>query len=199
MSRSACDPATTPPLNGSIVFAPPADLPDIPPASPNGRVFYENLGIRIDRDGHWHYHGSPIRRKELVCLFASALVRDSKGGYWLVTPAEIGRIEVEDTPFLAVQLFKAGQGERQWISFRTNVDEIVTVDDAHPIIISHLPEGREPAPHVMLDRGLEARLSRPVYYELVSLGEETEIAGRKCLAIWSGGGRFPLGWLDEAS
>ena len=40
----------------------------------------------------------------LVKLFASVLRREADGRYWLVTPAERGRIKVEDVPFLAVAL-----------------------------------------------------------------------------------------------
>ena len=174
-------------------------LPGAPPHSPNGRVFYENLGIRIDREGVWHYHGSPILRKELVCLFASALTRDDLGRHWLVTPAEMGMIEVEDAPFLAVELFIAGHGQEQSISIRTNVDEIVTIGESHPLHMARNTKTGEMRPYVVLRRGLEAGLSRAVYYELTGIGEEGELDGRRCLMIWSGGQRFSLGWLDEAS
>ena len=62
------------------------------------------LPIRIDRNGTWYYRGSPIDRKELVCLFASVLRREPDGSCWLETPVERGRIEVEDAPFVAVEL-----------------------------------------------------------------------------------------------
>ena len=66
--------------------------------------------MRIARDGTWFYHGSPIGRKPLVKLFASVLRREDDGDYWLVTPAERGRIEVEDAPFIAVEVNAAGAG-----------------------------------------------------------------------------------------
>ena len=56
------------------------------------------------QDGTWLYCGSPIERKELVKLFASVLRREPDGSYWLVTPVERGRIEVDDVPFVAVEL-----------------------------------------------------------------------------------------------
>ena len=69
-----------------------------------------DFDIRIARDGTWFYRGSPINRLALVKLFASVLRRDADGSYWLVTPAERGRITVEDAPFLAVALTVAGKG-----------------------------------------------------------------------------------------
>ena len=57
--------------------------------------------IRIDREGGWHYRGSPIARLPLVKLFATVLRRAEDGSYWLITPGEQGRIEVDDVPFTA--------------------------------------------------------------------------------------------------
>src|SRR5512134_229339 len=85
----------------------------LPPEAPGGRIEHATLNIRIDRDGVWYYGGSPINRKSLVCLFASVLTRDASGDYWLVTPREMGRIDVEDAPFIAVELFAAGSGREQ--------------------------------------------------------------------------------------
>ncbi|MGH7058113.1 MAG: DUF1285 domain-containing protein, partial [Acetobacteraceae bacterium] len=67
-----------------------------------------DLPFVICRDGTWLYRGSPIARKELVCLFASVLKRTGDGAYWLETPAERGRIAVEDAPFVAVVLDWSG-------------------------------------------------------------------------------------------
>src|SRR3546814_4800113 len=78
--------------------------------------------IRIARDGTWFHEGAPIGRKALVKLFASVLWRDD-GGYWLRTPAEQGRIEVEDAPFTAVELSVKGEGRDQVLAFRTDLDE----------------------------------------------------------------------------
>lgn len=156
------------------------------------------MGIRIDHEGVWHYHGSPIRRKELVCLFASALMRDASGRHWLVTPAEMGPIDVDDAPFLAIEMFVGGKGkeQEQQISFRTNTDEIVTVGDDHPLRFRDPGTGHA-VPYVVARRRLEARLSRAVYYDLVELATEMEIDGRRQYVVWSGGSAFPL-TLPEA-
>lgn len=178
---------------------PAAALGAVPPPAPEGRVLYDDLGIRIDRDGTWYYHGSPIQRKELVCLFASALIRDDAGQYWLVTPSEMGPVDVEDAPFVAVELFSAGRGQQQFLSFRTNVDEIVTVDQEHPLRVDTDPHTGEPAPYVTIRNGLYARLLRSVYYDVVALGVEAPIDGRSAIGVWSSGELYPLGWLDGAA
>lgn len=178
------------------LFREPAGLIGAPPPSARGRAFLHDLDVRIDQDGRWYYHGSPIERKELVCLFAQALVRDHTGGHWLVTPTEIGRVAVEDAPFIGVELFVTGAGRRRSISLRTNVDQIVTIDDRHPLTIVSHPITGEPRPYVGLDRGLIARLSRPVYYELVALGAMETTDQGECYGVWSGGTFFALGALE---
>jgi hypothetical protein len=168
-----------------------------PPAAAAGRLFLADLGIRIDRHGLWYYHGSLIERKEVVCLFASALTRDEAGGYWLVTSAEMGRIEVEDAPFLAVELFVAGEGAARLISLRTNVDEIVEMNAEHPLVVTTNPATGEPAPYVHLNRGLSARLSRAVFYELVAMAEPgDQQENRITFGVWSAGYWFPLGEVE---
>jgi hypothetical protein len=157
-----------------------------------------DLGIRIDHQGRWFYHGSPINRKEMVCLFASVLHRARDGTYLLITPGEMGRIQVDDVPFLAVEMFTCGCGREKTISFRTNMDEIVTVDADHPLRVAEAEGSREPSPYVMVRKGLEARLTRSVYYELVSQGWEEDLGGEKVYGLWSSGTFFPLGRLDPS-
>ena len=159
----------------------------------------DHIDIRIDKNGIWRYCGSPIHRKELVCLFASALTRDERGLFWLVTPTERVRIEVEDAPFLAVELFSAGAGREQVLSLRTNVDEIVTIDSAHPLEVITDPHTEQPSPYVRLRDGIDARLTRPVYYEVVARGIEEKIGGEQFYGIWSAGQFFPLGRLYDGS
>jgi len=158
-----------------------------------------DFGLSIRRDGTWLYRGSPIGRKPLVKLFASVLRRDEAGGYWLVTPAEKGRIEVEDVPFVAVEATIIGAGCEQTVTLRTNLDEIVTVGREHPLRVEENPENGEPAPYVLVRDRLEARLARPVFYELVERGEELELDGARILGIWSGGEFFRLGALDATA
>ena len=118
--------------------------------------------MRIDRHGVWHYRGSPIGRLRLVKLFATVLRRGPDGGYWLVTPAEQGRIEVEDVPFVAVELGHEGAGAAQTLSLRTNLDDWVRVGDAHPLTTRTDADGAE-VPYVTVRDKLDARITRSVF------------------------------------
>ncbi len=159
-----------------------------------------DLPFLIRRDGTWLYRGSPIHRKELVCLFASVLKRTADGAFWLETPAERGRIEVEDAPFVAVALDWGGTGCDQHLTFRTNVDQIVTAGADHPVRVAHDVLTCEPTPYLQVRAGdghlaVEARISRPVYYELVALAVPETVLGRRMLGVWSCRTFFPLGEL----
>jgi len=147
--------------------------------------FVADVEIRIDRNGQWHYQGSPIPRKELVCLFASVLRRDEDGEYWLETPVERRRITVEDAPFMAVEMFTDHGGQDQVISFRTNIDEIVALGSDNPLRVETNPDTGEPAPYVLVRPGLEAKVTRSVFYEMVALGLEETVAGEDIFGLWS--------------
>ena len=151
-----------------------------------------DLAMRIARDGTWFYRGSPIARLPLVKLFASVLRREADGRYWLVTPAERGKIEVEDVPFLAVALTTQGEGRDQELIFTTNLDDIVTAGPDNPLRVETATNG-EPAPYILVRADLEARIVRPVFYELVELGREEQVESTTQFGVWSRGMFFRLG------
>ena len=155
-------------------------------------VEVQNYDIRIARDGTWYYLGSPINRPALVKLFASVLSRDEAGDYWLITPAERGRITVDDAPFTAVELDIAfdpqGTARNAVLTFRTNLDHRVVLGPDHPIRMAFDPETDEPRPYIQVKPGLEALIVRSVYYQLVD--HACEDNGRT--GVWSHGVFFPL-------
>jgi uncharacterized protein len=150
-----------------------------------------DFGIRIARDGTWFHEGSPIGRLPLVKLFASVLRREGDE-YWLVTPAERGRILVEDAPFVAVGLDARGSGRDQALTFRTNLEEEIEAGPAHPIRVVIDPARGEPRPYVLVRDNLEALIARAVYYQLVELGREEAQDGAARYGVWSGGVFFAL-------
>lgn len=185
----------------------PADLlrtmvrPREPGQSQSGAPALESCGdfdLRIGADGTWFYRNSPIGRLPLVKLFASVLRREQDGGYWLVTPVERGLIVVDDAPFTAVEVDADGSGDTQRLKFRTNLDDLVTADADHPIRVDTDPVTGEPRPYVHVRDGLEARILRPVYYQLVELGEFRQTGGRETFGVWSGGQFFTLGEMRAA-
>ncbi len=127
--------------------------------------------IRILADGRWLHEGNPINRIALVQLFASILRRDPDGSYWVVTPVERQSVEVEDAPFVAVELQVTGAGQEQALAFRLNTGSIVIAGADHPIRVAATEQGPKPYLHVRGDfaHPLEARIERAAYYELAEL------------------------------
>ncbi|HUL05034.1 MAG TPA: DUF1285 domain-containing protein [Candidatus Acidoferrum sp.] len=160
--------------------------------------FCGEIDIRIGRDGTWFYHGSPIGRKPLVKLFASVLRREGDD-YWLVTPAERGKIKVDEVPFTAVEVNAVGSGPSQALTFRTNLDDEVVADAQHPIRVAHAADGQEPRPYILVRDRLEARILRPVFYELVELAQMQSIGGEEVYGVWSREQFFPLGRPDPGA
>jgi len=139
--------------------------------------------MRIARDGTWYHEGAPIVREAMVRLFATILRREADGSYVLVTPAEKLDIMVEDAPFLAVELKSEGEGRERSLAFRTNIGEAVIAGPDHRL---KFDDGQ---PYVELRKGIDARIARPVYYELaeLALAEDNVPAG-----LWSDGAFFAL-------
>jgi hypothetical protein len=144
-------------------------------------------GMRIARDGTWFHEGSPIARPAMVRLFSTILRREPDGGFVLVTPVEKLEIEVEDAPFVAVELKSEGEGEARMLAFRLQTGDLVIAGADHRLRFASGADG--PHPYLEVRNGLDALISRPVYYELanLALAEGAEPAG-----LWSGGIFFAL-------
>ena len=157
--------------------------------------------MRIAKDGVWYHQGTPIKRLPLVKLFASALLKEQDDSYWLVTPVEKGMIEVEDAPFLAVEVECVTSNENESFktdfSFRTNLDEFVICGPENPLRVNIDPKTQEPNPYILVRDGLEAKITRSVFYELIDVANERIIDGKRFLGIWSKGIFFQLGQIDS--
>lgn len=194
------------------------------------RLAPQRFDIRIDAEGNWHHEGEPITRMAIVRLFSTVLMRHADGSYWLATPAERGRIEVEDVPFVIVAMHveegdegqpgdsrragqsaaedhihanreastplasacsdKRTQARRRRIRLRTNVQDEIVLRATNPLVMRPGTGGAgDLRPYVLVREGLEARVSRPVYYELAELSAEGP-CGR--LGVWSDGSFFAL-------
>ena len=169
------------------------------PISSRNEPAIQDFNMKIAMDGTWYYQGTPINRIALVKLFASVLSKDSKGTYWLITPVERGTIEVEDAPFIAVEVNveKDNRSNSEIFVFRTNLDENVVCGPENPLRVQFDPSTEEPRPYILVRNGLEARLTRSVYYELVEMAIEQETEGQKVLGICSKETFFPLGTIDD--
>src|SRR3546814_10383524 len=83
----------------------------------------------------------------MVQLFSTILRREAGGGHVLVTPVEKLDIDVEDAPFLAVELKSGGAGRERSLAFRLNTDEVLLAGPGHRLRF----ESQEDGPHPYLE------------------------------------------------
>jgi hypothetical protein len=148
-----------------------------------------DIDMRIAHDGTWYYHGTPIGRPALVRLFASVLKREGER-YVLVTPAEKCGIRVDDVPFLAVEM-AVDDSDGPTLVFRTNVDDVVRCGPGHALRFEP-GAGGGLKPYLHVRRGLWARLTRPVFYDLAARGVAREVEGQEMFGVASGGAFFAM-------
>ncbi len=159
----------------------------LPPVEKWNPSYCGHSGMRIARDGTWFHEGSPIGRPAMVRLFSTILRREPDGSHVLVTPVEKLGIDVEDAPFVAVEVRSDGEGRARTLAFRLNTGDVIVAGPDHPIRFAARPEG--PHPYLEVRRGLEALVGRAVYYELaeLALSEAPETPG-----LWSNGAFFAM-------
>lgn len=143
-----------------------------------------DIPIRIDAEGVWFHDGSQIKRQSLVQLFASILRREDDGEYYLVTPAEKWRVQVDLHPLMVVD---ATQG--QDIVVELNTGKQVVLGPEHPLFLEPAVGG---IAAVSLWHGLSALFTRAAWLRLV----DSASADESGTWVESGGERF---YLDTAT
>jgi len=154
-----------------------------------------DIDMRIAADGVWHYCGSPIGRAPLVRLFASILRKDGDR-YVLVTPVEKVGIKVDDAPFIAVEMQVETNDGEPLLTFRTNVDDIVTAGVEHPLRFERGP-GEGLKPYVRVRGDLWALVKRALFYDLVAIGTTEGWRDDLWFGVRSGGVFFPMRPANE--
>src|SRR5271165_524905 len=154
------------------------------------------IEMRIATDGTWFYQKTPIGRLALVKLFASVLKREGDR-YFLVTPVEKCSLVVEDAPFLAVEMRREDAapdqpGRSPTLHFRTNVDDWVACGNEHPLRFESEHGTGGLRPYLLVRGGLWAKVTRALFYDLVDIGEERMVEGRRMFGIASGDAFFAM-------
>ena len=163
----------------------------LPPVDTWNPPLNGDLDMRIDREGRWYYQGGELTRAAMVKMFSSILKREGND-FYLLTPVEKWRIDVEVAPFLMVgmRVENRGSGD-QLVVLETNVGNEVLLGEHNPLWFIESDRG-EQLPMVEVRSGLTGLVSRNVFYEMVETLAEEE-GGR--YYIDSSGIRF---WLPES-
>ena len=148
----------------------------------------ENVGdidIRIDSNGFWFHEGDPITRQQLVNLFASILWFEDED-YYLVTPVEKLKIEVEDVPFIVHQMEHV---DDSWVAVTNNHEQVI-IDSTHPVKLNRYQD--QWLPYICVRYDLWARVNRSIYYQWVNAAMEQQQSENDPLMLESQDYRFEV-------
>ena len=154
----------------------------LPPVDEWDPPEHSHSGMTITANGTWLHNGSAITRPAMVRAFASLLRREDDGRYVLVTPHYKQQIDVEDAPFLAVDV----TAQDNALAFRLNTDELVLAGPDHPLRAAGTAD--LPAIYLGVRHGCEARLNRSTWLQLAELA----LAAGDDLTVVSQGATFSL-------
>nr|WP_201510217.1 DUF1285 domain-containing protein [Psychrobacter alimentarius] len=166
-----------------------------------------DMDLVIKSNGEWWHEGEKVTRESLVSLFASILWKeDNKGSteYFLKTPVQKLRIQVEDAPLFINDVGIVKEDGESWLEFTTTTGDVVRLDDEHPIALqayhptlNHSADvsaenkqeqvsGESVRPYMTVRNGLRALIARHTFYHLTEIGKLTESNGETILTLQSG-------------
>ena len=175
----------------------------------------DDMDLVIKANGEWCHEGGHMTRESLVSLFATILWKEEKEGvieYFLKTPVQKLRIQVQDAPLLINDVGIVNEDTNSWLEFTTTTGDVVRLDDEHPIFLrpynsvndmdavhnSHGEENQQLTsevqmrPYMLVRNELTALIGRNVFYHLTEIGELTEQDGKTTLTLQSGGHAYTL-------
>ena len=174
-----------------------------------------DMDLVIKANGEWWHEGSKVSRESLVNLFASILWHTDNNGtseYFLKTPVQLLRIQVEDAPLLINDVGIVTENEIRWLEFTTSTGDVVRLDEAHQIQLraydpnqkrnkesnSDNPNASmnlaepEIRPYMPVRQGLMALIGRNVFYHLTEIGTLSEQNGTTVLTLYSGNQAYAI-------
>ena len=170
----------------------------------------DDMDLVIKANGEWWHEGGHMTRESLVSLFATILWKEENNGtveYFLKTPVQKLRIQVEDAPLLINDVGIVNEGNESWLEFTTITGDVVRLDDEHPITLNtYITEDNtsdseeskrqeteaQIRPYMEVRNGLTALIGRNAFYHLTEIGELTEHDGETILTLQSGGKSYEL-------
>lgn len=183
-----------------------------------------DMDLTIKANGEWWHEGGHMTRQSLVSLFATILWKEENNGaveYFLKTPVQKLRIQVEDAPLLINDVGIVEEQGESWLEFTTTTGDVVRLDDEHPISLraytmkdsddnSHSDKSKnrednestesstQIRPYMMVRNGLEALIGRNAFYHLTEIGELTEREGETILTLQSGDNAYTLSMPSDS-
>ena len=149
------------------------------------------MDLKVKANGEWWHEGQLIKRQSLIDLFSTVLWKDDEK-FYLKTPVEQIEIEVEDEPLFVNSVEQIQLEGLHYIQLSTTTQDVVIVDQEHPIFIREFDGELRPYVHVRF--GINALIQRASFFHLVEMGELMENRqGESILLLKSGNFNLQLG------
>ncbi|WP_448213996.1 DUF1285 domain-containing protein [Colwellia sp. MEBiC06753] len=159
----------------------------LPPVELWNPDYCGEIDLIIKTNGDWFYMGTPFKRLSLVKLFASVLKKEADE-YFLVTPVEKVKIQVEDAPFLITRWQWQNDQPHANLMVATNLGDEFILGEDHPLRVD-----KEGNIYLTVRRNLEAKVHRNVYYQWVEQAKQQESEQGTALVLESQGQEFVIG------
>jgi hypothetical protein len=162
----------------------------LPPVESWNPPYCGEIDIHIKMNGDWFHEGSVFKRLPLVKMFASVLIKEVNkevDEYFLVTPVEKVKIQVDDAPFVLTQWHWTDEKETV-MRVRTNLEDEFILDELHPLIVNEKGDL-----YVTVRRNLLAKVHRNVYYQWADIAQDQQTKNGTELVFSSAGCQFVLG------
>ncbi|NHB56707.1 DUF1285 domain-containing protein [Acinetobacter sp. 194] len=171
--------------------AQPSHKRSIPPLDQWHPKHCGKMDLKVKANGEWWHEGQLIKRQSLLDLFSTVLWKE-EGKFYLKTPVEQIEIEVEDEPLLVNQVDRVQIDGQDYIQLTTTNQDVIIVDEAHPIFMREYAGEMRPYVHVRF--GINALIQRATFFHLVEMGELVENEqGESVLSLQSGNLHLQLG------
>lgn len=149
------------------------------------------MDLKVLANGEWWHDGQLIKRQALIDLFSTVLWKED-GKFYLKTPVEQIEIQVEDEPLFVNQVDHVEIDAKNYIQFTTTTQDLIIVDQEHPIFMREYQGELRPYVHVRF--GINALIQRAAFFHLVEMGELLENEqGESILVLQSGDLHLQLG------
>lgn len=158
--------------------------PKIPPLESWHPTACGEMDLLIKANGEWWHEGQPIRRQSMIDLFSKVLCKEGSA-FYLKTPVEKIKIQVEDAPLLVTSVRQIQHHGMVYIQFQTANQEQFVLDPQHRVSLRDY-QGQT-RPYVRVRAELDALIMRQAFYDLVEMGELFEQQGQTILRLHSAG------------
>ena len=149
------------------------------------------MDLKVKANGEWWHEGQLIKRQSMIDLFSTVLWKED-GKFYLKTPVEQIEIEVEDEPLFVNSVEQIQLEGLHYIQLSTTTQDVVIVDQEHPIFMREFDGELRPYVHVRF--GINALIQRASFFHLVEMGDLIENEqGESVLLLKSGNLNLQLG------